>query len=519
MNATVSAPSLPIQGSEKRRVSANPGLEEHIHGLGLIAVSAYKLWCRRNGFSTDLDKTDAERQAEIEFNRRPGSTKLHDPQRADYIKRIAAGELNGKPVTELGSQIRKLFPEVSPEDGSKDALLRLLLHVEKHANVLSTTIGFKALGQSSRNQVISGLARLARQHRKWVRPPEEWHPHAKKPSVQFRSLAAHLLAKYPVPFCMNAAWFESDPVEADIQQQWYIHIGQGQNIRTASNLPFRLTKRAAHLFMTAAPVYPAPIAALRWAQVRAINSALKPHRQWQIITHERIQGRQHADFWTSIIHFLLNHPMLESNYIWAIVDYIHYTKFERRRVPQPDGSTRLEPPVHPNFAIKGRSINKLIRAVDDWHEQLSGEEYDYVEEWEPSGFRSFSLTEYSERFKARIKWTVQELCTSALLQVEGRIMHHCVGSYVKVCIAGEASIWSLRSMKAEEEDAEQLHVLTIAVDNKKRKVTQALGKYNLKPQASRTRKQQRRTDSNYRIAINESARILALWRRQENLSM
>jgi hypothetical protein len=178
----------------------------------------------------------------------------------------------------------------------------------------------------------------------------------------------------------------------------------------------------------------------------------------------------------------------------------------------------MEPPLHASFAIKGRSIDKLIREVDGWHEQLSEQEYDYVEEWEPSSLRGFALTEYNEALKARIQWTIQELCTSALLQLEGRIMHYCVGSYVKKCISGEASVWSLRSIKYEDDgDGEQYHIVTIAIDNRKRKVTQALGKYNLKPQASRTRRQQRKTDSHYRTALNESARILALWRKQEGV--
>jgi len=423
------------------------------------------------------------------------------------------------PPARSNVRIRNLFSDVGRTDGGGNALLRLLLHVEKHGNLLTTAIGYKALGQTSRNQVMAGLSQLACHHRDWIRQPEEWHSAgrgARKPAVHFRSLADHLLAKYPVPRCLNAAWFEADPEEAAIQQEWYKHIGRGQNIRTAKCLPFRLTRRAAHLFMTIGYGGQAPLGALRSAQIRAINGDMKPMVYWSIVSHERIRGRDNADFWTSIIHFLLNHPMLETNYIGAIIDYVHYTKFECRRVSQPDGSVRMEPPVHPNFAIKGRSINKLVREADDWHEQLSVEAYDYVEDWEPSSLRTFALTEYNEALRARIRWTIQELCTSALLQLEGRMMHHCVGSYAKECISGKASIWSLRSRRGEE-DAEQHHILTIAVDNKRRKVTQALGKYNLKPQASRTRRQQRRTDSNYRIALNESARILALWRQQESL--
>ena len=61
-------------------------------------------------------------------------------------------------------------------------------------------------------------------------------------------------------------------------------------------------------------------------------------------------------------------------------------------------------------------------------------------------------------------------------------------------------------------------MLTIAVDNKKRQVTQARGKVNLQPHSRKLKNKQRRTDSNYRVALRESARILSRWRTQEGLS-
>ena len=496
------------------------GREDHLAALGLISTSAYKLWCRRSGFAMDLEKSEAERAAELAFAREQAAAsdigRSHSLHRAEYIERIAAGELDGKPVTEIGSRVRTLFAEVDDIDGGRQALLRLLLHVEKYGNLLNNSSGFRGLGKTNRNQVISGLSQLARHHQAWIRRPEDWKPTTKKPKVQFRTLAAHLLAAYPVPHCLSAAWFEEDREEAATQQQWYRHVGRGQNIRTADGLPFAPTKRTAHTFMTSPDAYPPPLVTLRMAQIRAMARDVKIPRLWAISTHERIRGRMNADFWTSIIHFLLNNPMLERSYIGPFIDYIHYTKFENRRIPQPDGSVRIAPPLHPNFAIKGRSIDKLVREVDDWHEQLSGEEYDYVEEWQPSGIGEFVLTEDNEALNARIRWTIQELHTSALLQLEGRMMHHCVGSYARRCMSGEASVWSLRSRK-DEEKSEHYHVLTIAVDNGKRQVTQARGKFNLEPHGSKTRRKHRKTDSNYRAALRESARILALWRKEEAL--
>ncbi len=517
--ATLAPQNVPEEGNAE---ASREEVAEHLHVLGLIATSAYKLWCRRHGFSTSLRKTGSELASERDFateaERAAQASRSHDQKRAAYIRRIASGDLDGQPVTDIGAQVRRLFTEVDGVDGGREALLGLVLHVEKYGNLLTGSRGYKVLGDTLRNQVISGLSQLARHHRDWIRPLEKWHPAMRKPANQFRSLAAHLFARYDVPACLNAAWFEGDLQEAAIQQRWYIHIGRGQNIRTAEDLPYRLTKRTAHLFMTSPSLYPPPLSNLRMAQCLALDGNVRVQRRWELTSHERIRGREHADFWTAIVHFLINNPMLEQNYIGALIDYVHYTKFENRRVPQPGGSVRMLPPVHPNFSIKGRSIDKLIREVDDWHEQLSGEEYDYLEEWDPSGLTPFELVEDNVELAARIHWTIQELHTSALLQLEGRMMRHCVGSYTKRCISGEVSIWSLRA-RADGEDAPQQHVLTIAVDNKRRKVTQALGKFNLSPSGPKTSKKRRKVDSNYRTALHESARILALWRRQEGLGI
>lgn len=60
-------------------------------------------------------------------------------------------------------------------------------------------------------------------------------------------------------------------------------------------------------------------------------------------------------------------------------------------------------------------------------------------------------------------------------------------------------------------------MLTIAIDNKKRTITQARGKYNLQPQGKISKSKQRKTDRPYLILLRESARIMALWRQQEGL--
>ena len=60
-------------------------------------------------------------------------------------------------------------------------------------------------------------------------------------------------------------------------------------------------------------------------------------------------------------------------------------------------------------------------------------------------------------------------------------------------------------------------MLTIAVDNAGRQVTQARGKFNLQPHSRKLSNKQRRAGDGYFVALRESARIMALWRTQQGL--
>jgi hypothetical protein len=505
-------------------------IDQHIADLGLFSISSYKLWCKRNGFPMSLEKTPDELHVEHEHYHRisapedPRVQKNHTAQRTDYIKRIADREFEGQPLSSGMSWIRRSFSEVTDVEGGHEALLRLLLHVEKYGDLMHTKPASGRLGNSARNQIVAGLSQLARHHAHWIRPIEQWFPPelGNRQFKQFCELAEYLFVKYEVPKCLHNAWFEPDDQEREIQQGWFVHVALGNNIRMAENLPFPLTKRAAHLFMASGNSAP-PLKRLREAQIQSIGLANRQHG-WALTWDPHMSGRENTEFWTSILHFFLNNPMLERSYISPIIDYIHHQKFVPSRIPQPDGTVVDAPPAHPNFCIKSRSINRLVTEVDDWHASLTGEEHEQVKEWEPSGFGMFELEEDNEDLKCGVRWTIQELCTSALLYVEGRMMHHCVGSYTKKCVEGETSIFSIRAQpipknpKPDEEPDRPTHVLTLAVDTKKKRITQARGKFNLQAEGKISRAKNRKTDGSYQILLKESARILAMWRRQEGLS-
>jgi hypothetical protein len=54
---------------------------------------------------------------------------------------------------------------------------------------------------------------------------------------------------------------------------------------------------------------------------------------------------EHEDFWSTYLHWLTRHPMLDSEWVGPIADYLN----ERKFVPRDDGAG--EPP-EPNLSMK-----------------------------------------------------------------------------------------------------------------------------------------------------------------------
>ena len=66
----------------------------------------------------------------------------------------------------------------------------------------------------------------------------------------------------------------------------------------------------------------------------------------------------------------------------------------------------------------------------------------------------------------REEYLVIQLRAAADLVAETRAMHHCVASYAAKCIAGQASIWSLRRRAAGNTE----RLLTIELDRQQRAI-------------------------------------------------
>ena len=310
---------------------------------------------------------------------------------------------------------------------------------------------------------------------------------------------------------MDIAWFLGGEDAARRQQGWFVHVGTGGNIRKA-DIPLTLTKKMAHLFLQSPADY-AIYEAFRRGQILGLGGG-EPLVRAVNATRLGASFDREA-FWCKVVHFFVNNPMLDPDEVGPIVDYIHNQKYAPREEVV-DGEVVRLPPEQPNFSIKGRSAVKLLRQVEMWHRQLARQNRLPAKVWAPSGFNALDWTETDGYGNARDRWTITELVTAKALSEEGRKMHHCVGSYANNCKNGRTSIWSMQVTTPERETH---RVMTIAVQNGSRSITQARGKCNARPNGKTPNGRRRDFNKHYERYLRKSRHVLFLWREREGLSM
>jgi hypothetical protein len=337
-----------------------------------------------------------------------------------------------------------------------------------------------------------------------------WRPETRDPRRQFASLARHLLTRYALPDFMDAAWFRGRGADAQRQQSWFVHLGLGGNIRAAEGLPLRLTKRMAHCF-TEAPSHLTIEAALRWAQI--VGQGGQPELVEAILDTPLGAGFEHESFWATVIAWWVKHPELDADMVAPVYDYIQYRKFEPREIAEPGGEFRVEQPPEPNFSMKSRSVPKLMEAIDAWHIQLSREARSAaVEGWPKTGIPEFEHVDEDPETGNERHWRIAELRTHKELLTEGREMRHCVSSYARRCRAGKDSIWSLQ---VSDGVVDNRRLMTIALDPRRRLITQVRGRLNLTAHSIRSGRGG--SEAAYAALVDRGRAIFKMWTQANRL--
>lgn len=455
----------------------DPDLLRHIQSLGLRTIPEYVAWCAQHGFSRRTDKHWRQRLKEKTFAARAVADvrlahmkqELRQPKK--IIERIFNGELDEQDVTQPNLRaVCRAFKAAQESRRTRIALRDLLLHVSTCSALVSSQPVIGQFGMQVGNTFINGLLALARHSRNWIRPVANWQPQSHNTRRQFSSLARHLFAEWPVPAFMDSVWFYAIGREALLQQEWFLHIGRGQNIRTV-DLPLSYTKKMAHHFMQA-PADLTVEAALRWGQIMALGGTERLARA--VIGTWLGTSFGHDDFWITVLQFFIAHPMLDLVHIGPIIDYIEQQRFVSQDVFVAPGVIERRGPPQPIFTMKGRTPDSLLRQVSTWHRSLAKTEQSKME-WPRSPIEEFEFVEGTDKGGNLKFWTITELLSTKALIAEGRKMKHCVATYAHSCASGVCSIWTLEVETFEG----RTKILTIEVQNAARLICQARGQRNM----------------------------------------
>ena len=295
----------------------------------------------------------------------------------------------------------------------------------------------------------SSINQILRLNIFWVRDISTWDWKSRNTYKQLKSLIEHLFCTYDVPEFMFECWTEKNHNATHLD--WFLHLASGGSTKDLHRYPIVATKKMLHEFIsTPFPGYSIDDA-VRRSQVIGLGG---DERLANAILMSRLRHDfNNNGFWTTVIQFFIGIPMLNLDEVGTVIDYINEKKFVTTRIVV-DGVATYRAEM-PGFSMKGRNVETLIRDTHAWHKSLrqlrrqagggvGTESYkpDLTSKWKRSNVKPFSISEgKNERKKI---WHLAEITNAADLYDEGKSMGHCVYSYLRSCIDGKCSIFSLR---------------------------------------------------------------------------
>lgn len=420
-------------------------IQRHYRSLGVKNKSEYYSWCIEAGFPASGNKSARKLSLEQAFARDHTQRKMLNRNKEVPFKKFIGSLRGGSEPKSFNSKAHQIIyrvfatlikrgkrQEPSENDREKASLfLDVLLHLDTCSKL------------SSEEDAIKTIGFLVAHSDRWIKPYKHWKSKSHNRHKQLSSFIRHLLAKYKVPAFMDYAWEaeyrgRAESIPKTHAQEWFIHMGAGKNIRTAKNLPCKLTKKEAHHFLNAPDHYNI-YEAFRWGQIHALGGST---RIASALRETKLMSDfAHNDFCLQVVKFFIDHPMLDRVHVQPIIDYIWNQKFENRTAYEGRGVARNMGPVQPNFSMNGRTGDTLLQQVDRWHRQLGKESKGRQLEWQHSAIKDFRIIKGNK--ENRKHWGIMQLVNHRELSMEGRAMKHCVASYAHSCAKGACSIWSL----------------------------------------------------------------------------
>jgi hypothetical protein len=304
-----------------------------------------------------------------------------------------------------------------------------------------------------------------------VRRADDWRPKLKtRDPARLRLAAArHLYALYPVPSSLERIWLDSEGLERDeivLRKRWYVVAAKGGSLYKAEASEW-LSRKEVHCFLNP----PGDLGfdeALWQAIARSYTADLGLALRIARSKIARAPRRELA-FWREVARFFSVNPApLEE--IDDLCDYLADAYRQNR-----------------GYSLKGRTLSSLRRQMQEWHRDLEA-----IERIEAARRRAMArpvpgvcagasqggswvgslLPDWEWQLSAKEakhrneRFVVRQLKTAEDLVAESRAMRHCVSSYAAKCLAGYASIWTLRRSMSGKVD----RLLTIELDRQNRAI-------------------------------------------------
>ncbi|MBD3675030.1 MAG: PcfJ domain-containing protein [Planctomycetaceae bacterium] len=459
----------------EQQESRNRTLARHLRALGLRSPEEYREWYNRHGFRRKLHKGSASRRRELKFAReqRIQSALRHrrfcyaaDEQPRPRLVDNKGGK-NTSPAFEqllLIRRTRDYDREGYQPRLHRRAALKLIRHLESQHSKLLTLEPVGDYGMTW----LETLATISAYHKHWLRPIEDWRSGGYSVECQFRRLIKHLFVRYDeIPACLECCWQMLNDHRGNRLRDLFLHLGAGKNVRHWS-LPIPYTKKMSHHFMHA-PDNILPVHTIRWGQVRGLG--VKLHHAVEILKSRLGELFENEEFWLSFFHWLADHPDFDERFLRLVIDYVHYQRFVPRL--DCDAGPGFGTPAQPNLSMHRRDPQRLIEAAQRWQRELEQQEPLQDQSWGHAAIVPFAQAEEDSGSLHR-GWTIRQLMTSDELVHEGRVMDHCVATYISSCLEGTSTIWTLEYHVGSK----SRKLLTIEVDPRHREVIQVRGRSN-----------------------------------------
>jgi hypothetical protein len=305
----------------------------------------------------------------------------------------------------------------------------------------------------------------------WLERPEKFKPvsfqswHAKKglePIAYY--VFTHALGSFVIPEPFRYGLDVMSPVE----HQWLLDVLKGRKIGDLENLPFRPTNKSVAIFNMLFSEHPSFAKDTRGNQ-NTINNyqgityylLASELMYWEAtpedILNINMNNILHGDIalQTWIDHlkiiFKLKLTAFQMN---EVVDYIHYLHVL-------EGETAN---------LKGVTVSSLMQRLEQFRfrQRLQA----YVKQYEGMDFFISDIPDFKMESN-QVVYTIRQIRNAKRLIQESEHMKHCVATYIRHCISGNAHIYSMMSVTEQVES----HLVTLEL-NKSNKLIQARGLLN-----------------------------------------